>query len=99
MKAGWTLLAQEDVDEYSAYIAQDDLNAAERWFKAAGALADRAARHPQIGRVVPEFEDEDLRELFLYSHRLIYRVKGKQIEVLRVWHTKRLLTEAEVSAE
>lgn len=57
----------------------------------AGELANNAAEHPEIGRVVPEFGREDIRELFLYSHRLIYRTRKKRVEVLRVWPAAMLL--------
>jgi toxin ParE1/3/4 len=63
------------------------------------AQANMAARFPQIGREVPEFEQEDLRELFVHSHRLIYRVHENQVVVLRVWHGARLLRESDLGEE
>lgn len=49
------------------------------------------AEFPFIGRVVPEFADESIREIFAYSYRIIYRVKDEEIHVAAVVHGKRLL--------
>ena len=44
-----------------------------------------------MGRVVPERDDPDIREIFIYSYRVIYRIRKDQIEVLAVIHGARLL--------
>lgn len=47
------------------------------------------AHHPRIGRIVPEFKDERIRELIFGSYRIPYRIKKDfhLIEVLRFWHS------------
>ena len=47
-----------------------------------------------MGRIVPEFEDENIRELIVYSYRIIYRVYPKQVTVWAVVHGARLLENA-----
>ena len=47
------------------------------------------------GRVVPEFEDESLRERFAYSYRIIYRVQEQTVIVAAVIHGKRILEKVE----
>jgi plasmid stabilization system protein ParE len=42
-----------------------------------------------MGRVVPEVGDENVRELFVYSYRLIYQVSDSVVKVLTVVHNKR----------
>jgi toxin ParE1/3/4 len=44
-----------------------------------------------IGRIVPEIDDENIRERFVYSYRLVYKVENAQITVVAVIHGKRLL--------
>jgi len=44
-----------------------------------------------IGRIVSEICDKNVRERFVYSYRLIYRIKGYTITILAVIHGKRLL--------
>ena len=46
---------------------------------------------PQSGRVVPELNQPDIRERFVYSYRMIYRVEPGRILVAAVIHGKRLL--------
>jgi toxin ParE1/3/4 len=46
---------------------------------------------PYSGREVPEFGDENIREKFAYSYRIIYRIKDQTITVAAVIHGKQLL--------
>ncbi|WP_366949748.1 type II toxin-antitoxin system RelE/ParE family toxin [Geobacter sp.] len=46
---------------------------------------------PFSGRVVPELKDHAIREHFVFSYRIIYRVKGESVTVIAVIHDKRLL--------
>jgi toxin ParE1/3/4 len=52
---------------------------------------------PRAGRKVPEFDDESVRELVVYSYRLIYRLQDGDDEVVTaaVIHGKRMLTATE----
>jgi len=44
-----------------------------------------------LGRKVPEFNDETIREIFVYSYRLIYKLNEEEILFAAVVHGKRLL--------
>jgi toxin ParE1/3/4 len=41
-----------------------------------------------MGRIVPEVEDPNIRELIIYSYRLIYEISQKRIEILTIIHGK-----------
>ncbi|WP_240537038.1 type II toxin-antitoxin system RelE/ParE family toxin [Marinomonas flavescens] len=47
--------------------------------------------HPDIGRVVPEFNDELVRELIHSPYRVVYLREMKSIKIIRVWRSERLL--------
>jgi plasmid stabilization system protein ParE len=49
------------------------------------------ARFPQAGRMVPEFDDENMRELIVYSYRVIYRLEQGEVLIVVVIHGKRVL--------
>ncbi|MDJ0840212.1 MAG: type II toxin-antitoxin system RelE/ParE family toxin [Acidobacteriota bacterium] len=49
------------------------------------------SQFPDLGRVVPEFEREDLRELIFRSYRIIYRREEMVVRIVRVWRSERLL--------
>ena len=48
-------------------------------------------RFPRSGRKVPEFDDENIRELLAYSYRIIYRVDEDEMLISAVIHGKRIL--------
>jgi plasmid stabilization system protein ParE len=48
-------------------------------------------RFPQAGRKVPEFDDENIRELVVYSYRIIYRLQENEVLIVAVIHGKRVL--------
>lgn len=49
------------------------------------------AQFPRLGRRVPEFEDENVRELIVYSYRIIYQLQNNEAEIAAVVHAKRVL--------
>jgi toxin ParE1/3/4 len=53
------------------------------------------AKFPRAGRKVPEFDDEDVRELVVYSYRLVYRLQDDEVVIAAVIHGKRMLTATE----
>jgi toxin ParE1/3/4 len=46
---------------------------------------------PKLGRIVPEVEDENIRELFIYSYRMIYQIIDNNIFILTIIHSKQNL--------
>ena len=86
MKVIWTPEAQAHLDGIHRYLQHDAP------FYARG-VVDRLTRrsrqlvdHPHSGRIVPMYEDRNLRELIVYPYRLIYRIKSDRIDVIAVFH-------------
>ena len=46
---------------------------------------------PKLGRVVPEKNDESVREIFVFQYRIIYEILATEIHVLTVVHGKRII--------
>ncbi|HVH45226.1 MAG TPA: type II toxin-antitoxin system RelE/ParE family toxin [Labilithrix sp.] len=86
----WTERALADLREIDDYIAADNPVAAERWVGRLIAKAEAAARHPMTGRIVPEKARIDVREVFLRTYRIVYRVRESGILVLTVFEGHRL---------
>lgn len=59
----------------------------EEVFQRVEALAD----HPDMGRVVPEFDQPILRELIHPPFRIVYRRNPERVRIVRVWRSERLL--------
>lgn len=50
---------------------------------------------PLAGRIVPELADPTLRERFVYSYRIIYRVQNDIVTIAAVIHGRRMLESVE----
>jgi addiction module RelE/StbE family toxin len=42
--------------------------------------------HPRSGRIMPNYDDENLRELIAHPYRLVYRIKPDRIDIIAVFH-------------
>jgi plasmid stabilization system protein ParE len=87
----WSPRAIEDVDAIAAYIAEDSEAYAASVVRTILVKARKLSEFPFVGRVVPEFGDESIREVFAYSYRIIYEIEGNQITITAVVHGKRLI--------
>ncbi len=77
-----------------AYIAQHSPVNADAMVDRLTRRAQRTADHPRIGRRVPEYRDDDLREVLERPYRIIYRIRSRdEIEVITVMHYRQLLPE------
>ena len=47
--------------------------------------------HPEMGRIVPEFDQQFLRELIEPPFRIVYRHESKRVRIVRVWRSERQL--------
>jgi plasmid stabilization system protein ParE len=91
-KIKWSPKAAEDVEAIASYIAQDSPAYAAAVVKKILEITRSLSFLPFAGRVVPEFDEEAIREQFAYSYRVIYRVTGETVTIAAVIHGKRLLT-------
>lgn len=71
----WSPEALEDVDDIAGYIARDSVFYAAAVVEKMLAAASGLNQFPQSGRIVPELNQPDIRERFVYSYRLIYRIE------------------------
>ena len=90
----WSPEALEDVDAIATYIARDSIFYAGAVVEKMLAAAIALNHFPHAGRIVPELNQPDIRERFVYSYRLIYRIETARIVVAAVIHGKRLLDDA-----
>ena len=80
----WTARALAELREIDDYIAGDDPAAAERWVAQLIATTEAAARAPLAGRIVPERASHGVREVFLRTYHIVYRIRESGILVLTV---------------
>ena len=77
------------MEAIASYIASDSPFYAGSVVRRIVALTRTLEKFPFAGRKVPEFEDENLREVIAYSYRIIYRVETAEVIVAAVIHGKR----------
>ncbi|MBD3867427.1 MAG: type II toxin-antitoxin system RelE/ParE family toxin [Acidobacteria bacterium] len=78
-----------DLDSIHASIARDSPYAARRWVGRLWSEAQQLETTPWIGRVVPELQREEIRELLIRNYRLVYQVGEKTVDILTVFERHR----------
>ena len=92
VKVVWTDSAIEDLNDIGDYIAKDSERYAEitvqRLFNSVDILED----YPKSGKMVPEFENDSIRELVRGSFRIVYQlIEDFRIDILTVHNCARLI--------
>ena len=90
----WTEPALDDLARIGDFISNDSPIYAVRVMERILQSVRRLERFPRIGQVVPEYQQEDLREILSGSYRVIYRVRPGACYVLAVVHGRRDLERA-----
>lgn len=84
--------AVRDLEDILAYYTEQGVpDVGKRLVGEIIATAELLRDQPDMGRIVPEFEQEFLRELIRTPFRIIYRREPKKIAMIRVWRSERLL--------
>lgn len=91
MRVHWTDTAIQHLLAIYEYIASGSPLYAQRMIDRLLRRSEQIAAFPLSGRIVPEYEREDIREVIERPYRIIYRVRANQIDVLAVVHSTQLL--------
>jgi len=84
--------ALADLESMRAWYAEQGVaDVGERLLGEIVASIEALADHPDMGRLVPEFEQPFLRELIRPPFRIVYRRDPKHVRIVRVWRSERLL--------
>ena len=79
----------ETIREY--YQEQEVPEVGERFIEEIISSVEELVIHPERGRMVPEFNTPQLRELIHPPFRVVYRRYKEKISVVRVWRSERLM--------
>lgn len=85
----WTEPAYNDLAEIVEYISHDSESYASVVAKGIYEAGESLSIFPLRGRIVPEFDREDFRELFYQSYRVIYKIESERIAILAIIHSSR----------
>jgi addiction module RelE/StbE family toxin len=88
----WTDPAKQDLKSIHDYIATDSKLYAKKVSFEIVEKTEKLNLFPEIGRIVPEIGDPKIRELIIYSYRIIYEIYPDKIAILALVHGKRDFT-------
>lgn len=86
MKVAWTDEAKAHLAGIHEFIKRDAPFYAVQTVDKLTRRVDQLIDHPRSGRIVPKYDDENLRELISRPYRLIYRIKPDRIDIIAVFH-------------
>jgi toxin ParE1/3/4 len=86
----WSPKALEDVDAIAAYIFRDSASFAATVVQKILDSSDKLSGSPCSGSIVPEFNEDNIRELIAYTYRIIYQIQENTVTIAAVIHGKRL---------
>jgi len=86
VKVEWTDNALEQLWAIHEYIAQSSPQYAQRVVDRLTRRTQQIRAFPLSGRVVPEYDAPQIREVIEGPYRIIYYIKPDQIDVLAVIH-------------
>jgi len=87
----WSARAIADVNSIASYIAANSSSYAGTVVRKIVMATRSLSNFPFSGRMVPEADDPNLREVFAYSYRIIYRVESEAVVIVAVIHGKRMI--------
>ncbi len=87
----WTLQAADDFEAIVNFVALDSEHYGRLLAANILQAVERLGSFPESGRVVPEVNLPEIREILYGNYRIIYRVKLHAVEILTVYHGARLL--------
>ena len=92
MKLLWSDPAVQSLQAIYDYIATDSPFYAIRFIDRLTSIAEKIPDFPEKGRIVPETDKYDIREILFQGYRIIYRFDNNEIVILAVVHGSRDLT-------
>ena len=92
----WSEPAKADLRSIHDFIAHDSLHYAKKVTQDIREKTDALDDLPKLGKKVPELNDDAVRELSLYSYRIIYEIKSQGVFVLAVAHKRRDLKAGDI---
>jgi len=93
MNIFFTSRAKTDISEIAHNISQDNPSAARKLISSFNDSIKNLVDFPLLGRVVPEYSEDSIRELIIGQYRIVYKFNEhkKEIYIITIHHSNRLL--------
>jgi len=87
----WTSQALQDLELIAEFIGRDTSSFAQVIVDRVFESVERLESFPRSGRIVPEINQENIREIIWGSYRIVYLLRQEEVFILTVFHGSRLL--------
>ena len=81
----WSPQSLRDIEAIRAYIAEDSPRYADLTVRRIVAAVERLETFPESGRMVPERNQHELREVVVRRFRVVYRLDSETVEIATVF--------------
>ncbi len=85
----WSKTAMDDLRRIYNYISEDSVIYAKKVVEEIINKSDYLKAYPDIGRAIPELNNPRIRELIVYSYRMVYQVESEDVEILTLVHSRK----------
>jgi toxin ParE1/3/4 len=89
VKIIWSPDALEDIELIAEYISRDSPNRASKFVEKLVLSTDRLIEFPFSGRIIPELNDENRREIIIDQYRIMYEYKNNEVWITAVFHSSK----------
>jgi toxin ParE1/3/4 len=90
-KIKWSPRAFSHLEQICEYIALDSETYARIFVQKILKIIEDIPSFPKSGRIVPEYNDKNLREHIFGNYRIVYRLAEKTVEVVTICHSSQLI--------
>ena len=87
-KVVWTDKCLQRIEEISDYIELDSKKNAEQFIKEIFDKEEMLKNNPKIGKIVPDYEIEEYRQIIIRNYRLVYKINGKSLNMITIRHCR-----------
>ena len=92
VKVNWTLQSVSDLENIADFISRDSRKFAAIQVRRIIGRTKTIKSQPYSGRVVPELNDLNIRELIMGNYRIIYEIiSDSLINIFTIHHSARLI--------
>lgn len=89
LKVLWTENSIQDLESIKEFISQDSITRVEEWVLKFFNIGESLFLLSGRGRIVPEFGQDNLRELLVENDRLVYKINSATVEIISIFEGHR----------
>ena len=87
----WTIKAVEHIEEIGSFIGKDSPFQARRVVQLIIKETRKLKEHIRIGKMIPEVQNDQYREIRVFSYRILYKIVSEdKVVIIEVVHGNRL---------